>query len=121
VYDKRDDFPFHVVTFPNLSGNLHFRRTHGIIIGQPLRYAKNCQDREMFAQRTKVLTETLEKQHFDRKLLAYYCQKFFGERPDFKFKYNVNTEEEIHKICFDAARKPNPTKQEKLKGARIYR
>jgi hypothetical protein len=116
VYDKRDDFPFHVVTFPNLSGNLHFRRTHGIIIGQLLRYAKNCQDREIFAQRTKTLTETLQKQHFDRKLLAHYCQKFFEERPDFKFKYNLRTQEDIHKVCFNATKEPKPTKQEKPMG-----
>ena len=34
IYDKKDDFNFKVNSFPNLSGNIHSLRTHGVIISQ---------------------------------------------------------------------------------------
>ena len=40
IYDKKDDFKFNINSFPNLSGNIHSLRTHGVIISQLIRYSK---------------------------------------------------------------------------------
>ena len=40
IYDKRHDFNFDINNFPNLSGNVHSKRCHGILISQLIRYSK---------------------------------------------------------------------------------
>ena len=42
LYDKRDDFPFKIVNFPDLSGNIPQDGSYGVFIAQTLRYAKAC-------------------------------------------------------------------------------
>ena len=42
LYDKRDDFPFTVVNFPDLSGNIPQDSSYGVFIAQTLRYARAC-------------------------------------------------------------------------------
>ena len=37
LYDKRDEFPFDIVNYPNLSGNIYARYAYGVLIGQLLR------------------------------------------------------------------------------------
>ena len=42
LYDKRDDFPFTVVNFPDLSGNIPQDSSYGVFIAQTLCYARAC-------------------------------------------------------------------------------
>ena len=42
LYDKRDDFPFTVVNFPDPSGNIPQDASYGVFIAQTLRYARAC-------------------------------------------------------------------------------
>lgn len=101
IYDKRDDFPFSVRYFPDLSGNVHFKKSHGVILGQLLRHCEACDKLHAFSKKTKLLTNTLIEQYFDRNILEKYCTQFFEERKDFKRKYNLKTEEEIRTACFN--------------------
>ena len=39
IYDKRDDFNFHVTNFPFLSSNIPASPTNGVFISQLIRYA----------------------------------------------------------------------------------
>ena len=39
LYDKRDDFDFHIVNFPYLSSNIPFGPSYGVYISQLIRYA----------------------------------------------------------------------------------
>ena len=87
IYDKRDSFPFEIRNFPDLSGNAHKSRTHGIIIGQLLRFARGCDHLTHFSMRMRKLTTKLIDQSFDRKLLERYCIKFFEDRPSITRKY----------------------------------
>ena len=41
-YDKRDAFGFEVVSFPNLESNIHLNNSHGVLIGQLLRFTDSC-------------------------------------------------------------------------------
>ena len=93
IYDKRDDFPFDIISFPNLSGNVHFRRSHGVIVGQLIRFSKRCDYGSHFSMRTSTLTHKLIGQGFDKKLLEKYCSKFFTDRPHLLRKYKITTKQ----------------------------
>ena len=40
IYDKRDDFNFHVTNFPFLSRNIQYSPAYGVFISQRIRYAR---------------------------------------------------------------------------------
>ena len=40
LYDKRDDFNFHITNFPFLSSNIPFSPAYGVFISQLIRYAR---------------------------------------------------------------------------------
>ena len=42
LYDKRDDFDFHIVNFPFLSSNILSGPSYGVYISQLIRYARCC-------------------------------------------------------------------------------
>ena len=42
LYDKRDAFPFDVVSFPHTTSNIHFRRAHGVFVAQLVRDSQGC-------------------------------------------------------------------------------
>ena len=42
LYDKRDDFDFHIVNFPYLSSNIPSGPSYGVYISQLIRYARCC-------------------------------------------------------------------------------
>ena len=42
IYDKRDDFDFHIVNFPFLSSNILLGPSYGVYISQLIRYAQFC-------------------------------------------------------------------------------
>ena len=42
LYDKRDDFDFHIVNFPFLSSNIPSSPSYGVYISQLIRYARCC-------------------------------------------------------------------------------
>ena len=42
LYDKRDDFDFHIFNFPFLSSNIPYGPCYGVYISQLIRYARCC-------------------------------------------------------------------------------
>ena len=42
LYDKHDDFNFHIVNFPFLCGNIPAPPAYGVFVSQLIRYAKAC-------------------------------------------------------------------------------
>ena len=87
--DKRDDFNFNVNNFPILSGNIHFKNTHNIIISQLLRYSKVC-DVTSFILKTKNLTDKLTKQFFCKKIIKHTCSFFFTKYYHLIQHYNIS-------------------------------
>ena len=71
LYDKRDDFPFKIVNFPDLSGNIPQDGSYGVFIAQTLRYAKACAKYTDFITRTLMLKTQLIKQNFHAKILDH--------------------------------------------------
>ena len=48
LYDKRDDFNFHITNFPFLSSNIPSSPAYGVFISQLIRYARACSSYECF-------------------------------------------------------------------------
>ena len=42
IYDKRDDFNFHITNFPFLSSNIPTSPAYGVFISQVIRYVRAC-------------------------------------------------------------------------------
>ena len=62
IYDKRDDFNFHITNFPLLSSNIPSSPAYGVFIAQHIRYAQVCSSYECFILRARRLSSKLLKQ-----------------------------------------------------------
>ena len=59
LYDKRDDFNFHITNFPFLSSNIPSSPAYGVFISQLIRYARACSSYECFILRAVRLSSKL--------------------------------------------------------------
>ena len=64
LYDKRDNFGFSIVNFPDLHGNIPTGQSYGVFISQLIRYSRCCQNLKDFKERTSNLVDRLKKQGF---------------------------------------------------------
>ena len=64
LYDKRDDFNFHITNFPFLSSNIPSSPAYGVFISQLIRYARACSSYECFILRTARLSSKLLRQGY---------------------------------------------------------
>ena len=90
-YDKRDDFKFDIVSFPNLASNISFRNSHGIFISQLIRLMRNCDFYADFCQKSKVLFEKLLRQGFSKRLLRRGIAKFYEKYKNLLGKYTLSS------------------------------
>ena len=89
LYDKRDDFPFEIVNFPHLDGNICTTNAYGILIGQLIRYANACMFYSDFLARTSTLLKKLLSQKFTRRKLTQKFRDFYDRHLHTVSKYNV--------------------------------
>ena len=75
LYDKRDDFDFHIVSFPFLFGNIPPDPYYGVYIPQLIRYARCCSHYDDFRYRHKCLVDRLLSQDH----IALRLEKTFKE------------------------------------------
>ena len=68
LYDKCDDFDFHIVNFPFLLSNIPSRPSYGVYISQLIRYARCCSYYD-FGYRHKLLVDRLLSQGYEVKRL----------------------------------------------------
>ena len=64
LYDKRDDFDFHIVNFPFLSSNIPSGSSYGVYISQLNKYAQCCSHYEDFRYRHKCLVDRILSQGY---------------------------------------------------------
>ena len=64
LYDKRDDFDFHIVNFPFLSSNIPPGLSYGVYISQLIRHARCCSHYEDFRYCHKCLVDQLLSQGY---------------------------------------------------------
>ena len=56
IYDKRDDYNFHITNFPFLSSNIPSSPAYGVFISQLIRYARACSSYECFILKARRLS-----------------------------------------------------------------
>ena len=76
IYDKRDNFDFPIVNFPDLSGNIPTRQSYNVFISQLVRYARGCLHFDDFKLRCMSLTTKLLAQNFKLFRLQFAYHKF---------------------------------------------
>ena len=64
LYEKRDDFDFHIVKFPFLSSNIPSGPSYGVYISQMIRYSRCCSHYVDFRYRQKCLADRLLSQGY---------------------------------------------------------
>ena len=69
LYDKRDDFNFHITNFPFLSSNIPSSPAFGVFISQLIRYAMACSSYECIILRAVRLSNKLLGQGYVKQRL----------------------------------------------------
>ena len=87
LYDKRDDFDFHIVNFPYLSSNIPSGPSYGVYISQLIRYARCCSHYDDFRYRHKCLVDRLLSQGYIGLRLEKSFKKVYGRYQDLIEKY----------------------------------
>jgi hypothetical protein len=99
TYDKRDAFPFAVRSYPDLSGNIHNKQAHGVIVGQLKRFGKSNQHFSHFCSRVQSLTSQLLAQGFRKDRLVERCEEFVRSKRHIVGKYRKSVKEFVD-ACF---------------------
>ena len=78
LYDKRDDFNFHITNFPFLDSNIPPSPAYGVFISQLIWYARDCSSFECFILRAARLSSKLLGQGYVLGRLKSSLRKFYG-------------------------------------------
>ena len=87
LYDKCDDFDFHIVNFQFLSSNIPSSSSYGVYISQLIRYARCCSYYDDFGYHHKPLVDRLLSKGYEVKHMRNSFKKFYGRYPDLIGKY----------------------------------
>ena len=98
IYDKRDDFNFHITNFPFLSSNIPSSPAYGVFISQFIRYARACSSYECFILRARRLSSMLLKQGYLVERLKSSFRKFYGRYGDIMQQYEVSLSRMLNDI-----------------------
>ena len=90
IYDKRDDFNFHITNFPFLSTNIPTSPAYGVFISQLIQYARACSSYGCFILRATRLSNKLLEQGYVKESLQSSLRKFYGRYGDLIKQYEVS-------------------------------
>ena len=82
LYDKLDDFNFHITNFLFLGSNISSSPSYGVFISQLIRYARACSSYECFIPRAVWLSNKLLGQGYVKERLKSSLRKFYGRYGD---------------------------------------
>ena len=98
IYDKRDDFNFHITNFPFLSSNIPSSPAYGVYISQLIRYSRACSSYECFILRARRLSSKLLKQGYLAERLKSSFRKLYGRYVDLIQQYEVSLSRMLNDI-----------------------
>ena len=75
-YDKRNDFNFQIINYPNLCGNIPTKAAYGVFISQLVRYTIINLNIKDFIHDIKILVNKLLKQGYKRNILVSSFKQF---------------------------------------------
>ena len=83
LYDKSDDFNFHITNYPFLSSNVPSSPAYGVFISQLIWYARACFSYECVILRAVQLSCKLLGQGYVRERWKSSLRKFYGRYGNF--------------------------------------
>ena len=92
IYDKRDDFNFKIINFPNMCSNIPASPAYGVYISQLIRYAWASSNYSDFLKRRPHLRNRLLDQGYKKIRLIRSLKKFIFRYQDLVEIYSVSTE-----------------------------
>jgi hypothetical protein len=92
IYDKRDDFNFKVINFPNMCRNIPASPAYGVYISQLIRYARVSSNYSDFLKRHHYLRNMLLDQGYKNIHLIRSLKKFIFRYQDLVEIYSVSVE-----------------------------
>ena len=95
LYDKRDDFDFHIVNFPFLSSNIPSSPSYDVYISQLIRYTRCCSYYDDLGYCHKLLIDRLLSQVYEVKRLRNSFKKLHGRYPDLIGKYQRSVKDMV--------------------------
>ena len=98
LYDKRDDFNFHITNFPFLSSNIPSSPAYCVYISQLIRYARACSSYKCFILKAARLSSKLLGQGQIRERLKSSLRKCYGRYGDLIKHYEVPLSQMSHGI-----------------------
>ena len=90
IYDKRDDFDFHITNVPFLSCNIPSSPAYGVFISHLIRYARAYSSYKSFILRARRLYSKLLKQGYLVERLKSSFRTFYGRYGDLIQQYEVS-------------------------------
>ena len=98
LYDKRDDFNFHITNCPFLSSNIPSSPAYGVFISQLIRYTRACSSYECFILRAAQLSYKLLRQGYVMERLKSSLRKFYCRYGNIIKHYEVSLSQMLHDI-----------------------
>jgi hypothetical protein len=96
IYDKRDDFNFKIINFPNMCSNIPASPAYGVYISQLIRYVRASSNYSDFLKRHLHLRNRLLDQGYAKILLIRSLKKFIFRYQDLVAIYSVSAEKIIN-------------------------
>ena len=100
IYDKRDDFNFKIINFPNLKSNIPTSPAYGVYISQLIRYCRACTNFSDFLVRHQYLRDRLLNQGFKKMRLIRNLKKFILRYQPLVERFQLLSKNIIDR-CFD--------------------
>ena len=91
-FDKRDDFNFEIINFPNMCSNIPASPAYGVYISQLIRYARASSNFSDFLKRHLHLRNRLQDQGYEKIRLIRSLKKFIFRYQDLVEIYSVSAE-----------------------------
>ncbi len=89
IYDKWDEFSFHIVNYPFLDSNIPNRPAYGVYVSRLVCFARACSDLSDFEIRHNMLANKLLLQGYKIKFLRRCFSKFIKDHGELIHHYNI--------------------------------
>jgi len=101
LYDKRDDFPFHIIRMPDKNGNIPLHVFYGSIMSEFLRIARATLLFADFLPRAKALFTRMMNQGGEKYRVLAQIQRAITRHPEPFSKFALTSLQIIHNITGD--------------------
>ena len=98
VYDKRNDFDFQIVKFPDTKSNIPNRVVLNVFVSQLLRFLRVCSEMDSFKIETIKLISSFQLKGCNRKILDNKILQTLTKHSNTFNKYNISLKEFLIQI-----------------------